>query len=344
MSQELEAQDETTPGQVERHPTSDEVYEEFKPLYAEFEQNDVWMNGERPLLAHYTSVETLEKILRNEELWLSNPLFMNDLDEMRFGLTRGKAFFDQTDLEKACGLDSAAAVQLRSDFGHYYEEYESKHALNVYILCLSKHAPDNTDGILSMWRAYANNGSGAAVVFDTNALGPLIMDSPLILTPVRYASNVERVQWLERKVADWCAIVAQGNIPQNMLYIAAYWLFNVILAFALSSKHIGFDEEHEWRLIYMPDRDEKKLLADKFHYTVGARGVEPKLKLKIAPLDGAIPQFTFSDILHSILLGPSISSPLASASVVRMLEKLDKEHLAPKVRSSTIPLRHAWPI
>lgn len=340
MAQELEEQAEATPVQ----PTRDDVVENFKPLYAEFQQNDFWMKGERPLLAHYTSVETLEKILKNEELWLSNPLFMNDLDEMRFGLTRGKAFFDQTDLESVCGIDGSAADQLRDHFNRYYAEYESRHALNVYVLCLSKHAPDNTDGILSMWRAYANNGSGAAVVFDTNALGPLVMDSPLILTPVRYASNVERLQWLERKIADWCAIIAKGNIPIDLLYIPAYYLFSIILIFALSSKHVGFQEEHEWRLIYMPDRDEKDLLTDKFHYTVGARGVEPKLILKIAPLDGAIPSFTFSDILHSILLEPSISSPLAGASVVRMLEKLDKGYLTQKVRSSTIPLRHAWPL
>lgn len=94
----------------------------------------------------------------------------------------------------------------------------------------------------------------------------------------------------------------------------------------------------------MPDRDRNKLLTEKFDYIVGSRGVEPKLKLKIAPLDGAISQFSFSEILHSILLGPSISSPLASASVFRMLEKLNKEDLKSKVHSSTIPLRHAWPI
>ena len=344
MSQEIEKPDTAQPPVVEQSPTAEEVSERFTPLYAEFQQNDSWMKGERPLLAHYTSVETLEKILKNEELWLSNPLFMNDLDEMRFGLTRGKAFFDQTDLEKACGLNSATAAQLRAAFNTYYSEYESKHALNVYVLCLSMHAADETDGILSMWRAYANNGSGAAVVFDTGAIKVIMEDSPLVLTPVRYASTTDRLQWLERKVADWCAIVAQAEIPQPMLYIPAYWLFNVILGFALSTKHIGFLEEHEWRLIYMPDRDKEQVLADKFDYIVGSRGVEPKLKLKIAPLDGAIPQFSFSEILHSILLGPSISSPLASASVVRMLEKLNKKDLIPKVHSSTIPLRHAWPV
>ncbi|ESZ56003.1 hypothetical protein X727_33010 [Mesorhizobium sp. L103C119B0] len=342
MSQEIEMS--SQPSQVEQGPTAQQISDRFSPLYEEFQQNDLWMKGERPLLAHYTSVETLEKILKNEELWLSNPLFMNDLDEMRFGLTRGKAFFDQTDLEKTCGLDSATAALLRTDFNNLYSEYESKHALNVYVLCLSMHAADNTDGILSMWRAYANNGAGAAVVFDTGAIKTLIDDSPLVLTQVRYASTADRLQWLERKVADWCAIVAKGNIPQHMLYVPAYWLFHVILGFALSTKHIGFLEEHEWRLIYMPDRDRNKLLTEKFDYIVGSRGVEPKLKLKIAPLDGAISQFSFSEILHSILLGPSISSPLASASVFRMLEKLNKEYLKSKVHSSTIPLRHAWPI
>ena len=29
----------------------------------------------RPLLAHYTSIATLEGIMANDELWFSNPLF-----------------------------------------------------------------------------------------------------------------------------------------------------------------------------------------------------------------------------------------------------------------------------
>jgi hypothetical protein len=42
------------------------------------------------LLAHYTSIDVIEKILRSEEIWFSNPLFMNDLDEMRFGMLEGR--------------------------------------------------------------------------------------------------------------------------------------------------------------------------------------------------------------------------------------------------------------
>lgn len=40
----------------------------------------------RPYLAHYTTLANLEKILANNEVWFSNPLFMNDKEELRFGL------------------------------------------------------------------------------------------------------------------------------------------------------------------------------------------------------------------------------------------------------------------
>ncbi len=32
----------------------------------------------KPFLAHYTSLDTLEKILRTNEIWFLNPLLMND--------------------------------------------------------------------------------------------------------------------------------------------------------------------------------------------------------------------------------------------------------------------------
>jgi hypothetical protein len=58
----------------------------------------------RPLLAHYTTMSTLEAILKNGELWLSNPLLMNDIEELRFGLLEaGTAFRQHAGIEDACG-------------------------------------------------------------------------------------------------------------------------------------------------------------------------------------------------------------------------------------------------
>ena len=45
-----------------------------------------------------------------------------------------------------------------------------------------------------------------------------------------------------------------------------------------------FLEENEWRIIYLPERDTRKD-AFKLDYVVGKRGVEPKLRFQIKPLD-----------------------------------------------------------
>ena len=54
-----------------------EIQRLFQPLFAGLPGEDSFPK-KRPLLAHYTSVAVLEAILRNNEVWFSNPMFMND--------------------------------------------------------------------------------------------------------------------------------------------------------------------------------------------------------------------------------------------------------------------------
>lgn len=65
-----------------------EIVQAFSPLYDDVKEADQFY-VKKPLLAHYTSLSTLEKILETDEIWFSNPLFMNDLEEVRFwGMAR----------------------------------------------------------------------------------------------------------------------------------------------------------------------------------------------------------------------------------------------------------------
>ena len=122
----------------------------------------------RPLLAHYTSIDVLEKIMRSGEIWLSNPLFMNDLEEVRFGIQQGATLFLQNPLVvEACGSPNRAQI-LANAFRHYYTQFDQEHAFDTYVFCLSQHGSANTDGRLSMWRGYGGQGNGAALVFNTN--------------------------------------------------------------------------------------------------------------------------------------------------------------------------------
>jgi hypothetical protein len=134
--------------------------------------------------------------------------------------------------------------------------------------------------------------------------------------------------------------LAAANIPDEKLYVAAYALFERIKIFALFTKHRGFSEEDEWRIVYLPDRDKEKRLQSMFHYSIGPHGVEPKLRFSVSPISGLTDDdLSLSKIIDRIILGPSISSPIAHASALRMLDLLKHPELKPKLRVSSIPFR-----
>lgn len=320
--------------------TDQEIQQLFRSLFIDLDDFN-YLLANRPRLAHYTSVQVLEKIVKHEELWFSNPLFMNDLEEMRFGIHQGIIQFDQLRREITQAAGSLERFQaIESAFMGFYRQFEDTHALDVYVFCLSEHKPDDMDGVLSMWRAYGGNGNGAALVFKTDFLTEPKDDSPLLIGKVHYASREQRRAWLEAKLRNWCGILAANSIPAEKLYLASHSMFTAIKLYALTSKHQGFSEENEWRLIYLPDRDTKGLMKDRFYYIIGKLGVEPKLRFKIEPLKIADPEvWTFDSILERIILGPSLSSVLARVSIVRMLEVIGKGGFGPRVISSGIPLR-----
>jgi len=110
---------------------------------------DRW-STERPILAHYTSLDALEKILTSEEIWFSHPVLMNDHQEMVFGLDHGVERLITND-----GLSSALGESRRDIFfgalDHYYQPYMQTHAFDTYVFCLTDQERDDKDGVLSMW-------------------------------------------------------------------------------------------------------------------------------------------------------------------------------------------------
>jgi hypothetical protein len=289
--------------------------------------------------AHYTSISTIESIIGKQEIWFSNPLFMNDLQEMRFGIQEGMAMLMQSPNVIKCCATEARADLLKRHVTYYFNEFDNKHALDTYVFCLTDHDLLNPDGRLSMWRAYGGQGNGAALVFNTSFI-TFNADSPLIIAKVHYKSHSNRLAWLQDKLDTYLGITARLGLPDERLFIASYQIFNLINIFALIFKHDGFSEEQEWRAIYMPDRDIQQALTDKFSYHIGPRGVEPKLKFPVAPLKIAdAGEWKFDDIVEQIILGPSVSSPLAVASIKRMLKTLRHPGLIDRVVASTIPLR-----
>lgn len=239
--------------------TDDDVWQAFNAIYKHF-QNVEMIFQTKPLLAHYTSIQTVEKIIKNEEICFSNPLFMNYTEELQFGLHMGMRLFYQSKVvdEK---IGNQAASYARQKLIEFFNYYDKEHVLDVYVFCLSEHDQVDNDGKLSMWRAYGSSGNGAAIVFNTTSVYRWEV-SPKIFAKVEYASTDERQAKLEQLIGQLCGIVAKNKIHDNgfWLDLATAQLFDVFKMFALTWKHKGFSEEKEWRVIYMPERDKQGVL------------------------------------------------------------------------------------
>lgn len=312
----------------------------FLPLWSDVLAEDDF-TVRKPLLAHYTSIDVLEKIIEHGELWFSHPLLMNDHEELKFGILRSMQIIKH-DTEIRAAWETNERAQIFSDsMDEAFKYFDDELAFDVYVFCMSEHQPGDTDGILSMWRGYGGNGSGAAIVFDTSKLQSP-KGGPLVLAPVRYGTHQQRIEWILSTAKKFAEIIASTELADSDIRNCAWTLFERIKFFALYSKHSGFKEEQEWRVAYMRDRD----LGGKFHpylkYALGPRGAEPKLKLPIEKL-GEKPEdrIVLTDIIDKIIVGPTVTSVISQRAIIRMCNTLRPGKFDGKVVASGIPFRLA---
>ncbi|MFK3845343.1 DUF2971 domain-containing protein [Stenotrophomonas sp. NPDC078853] len=290
-----------------------------------------------PLLAHYTSLATLEQIAGAKELWLSHPYLMNDHQELAWALEEGvRRALGDAQLTAALGVSAGEFGEILSNLsGADINSYN----LDIYLACFSEHVLDRDgDGVLSMWRAYGGGGSGAALIFDSSKL---IADeaSPFILAPVAYYSTEERLAFIDWAVFMMSVTVKNiAPLDRHTLQELAWIYYHRLRVFALFTKHVGFAEENEWRLVYDPKRDDWDEYVDCRSYVITSRGIEPKLKLPLNS-DRSSSKVKFDEILSAVLLGPAASSALSLHATRRMLKELGCAVLSESVSASGTPLR-----
>src|SRR5882672_1435279 len=118
--------------------------------YVGFEQR-----GLATPLYHYTSVETMEKILRSKRMRASHIAFMNDGSELEYGLQLFKMLLGQK-MQAAAGRQKDLAAALLANV-----DTQSVERVPVFVLCFSEAA-----NLLSQWQLYTPHGRGVSIGFN----------------------------------------------------------------------------------------------------------------------------------------------------------------------------------
>jgi hypothetical protein len=150
---------------------------------------------------------------------------------------------------------------LVSTIERQYDNHLHSRKTDTYLLSLVEHndREEGTLGRLSMWRAYGG-ATNVALVVNGDTLGQPY-DSPLFAAPVLYAdkndfhgyfikfvdclgTNIERLQAMGR--------------DDVLLHI-----LGSLHSMAITTKHPGFHEEREWRVVYAPWLSESEKIEDR---------------------------------------------------------------------------------
>lgn len=288
-------------------------------------------------LSHYSSIDNLKLILKSGEFWLSNPLFMNDYQEMAHGMRMARAIVNENLQLKEAFEKPEDYERFIGNFANQYDHFDYESALSVFVLSLAEHDSSDEDGLLSMWRGYGALGNGAALIINTSH----IVQAPTVIGKVNYLSDEDRKAGISAIVDQFASLIRRSAHTEANLGHCCLMLFYHLRLMSLLTKHPGFKEEREWRFIYLKDHDDTDALADSSEYVVTTRGVQPKLKLRLETLGAANATLNSANgLIERIILGPSHQSRLALKTFQGMLNHMNLEALSPKVNYSTIPFRN----
>ncbi|MBD8699297.1 DUF2971 domain-containing protein [Sphingomonas sp. CFBP 13714] len=291
--------------------------------------------------AHYTSAQVAMDILRAKEddrcLWLRNAMLMNDFSEIEYGqqllrLTLGTQQ-NRDAMVQAC--DDIHA-DIKSVFNLLDQEvYAIKRS--AYLLSLALHkGKELHQGKLSMWRAYGGDAN-VCLLLNPQAFMTPQTAYDVIIAPVDYGGP-------ENFIAGIGALINGLRRNRDVLRTMDPELvktnFKLALdAMILSTKHPGFEEENEWRLIHRAQLTPVENSPPS--KIVNINGIVQKvfyLPMKNIP-EQDVSNADLNSLLHRIIIGPTPNPELVWEGFVELLIQSGVDKPADKVDMCRIPLR-----
>ncbi|MCM2455282.1 DUF2971 domain-containing protein [Rhizobium sp. CG4] len=186
------------------------------------------------IFSHYTSLDGFLNIIRESQIRASNILFLNDKEEMEYGIKIAKEVLAEFDKEEG-RKRSSRSLKVQMEIP------------DVYACCFCEE-----QDMLSQWRGYGAASQGVSIQFDADALATLAKSHNFQLVTVKYgkkdAMSVlrERLQGAETTASIIRSLIELKNEED---YTADDVRRNMVLNLAPEFKNDAFKEECEWRIV-----------------------------------------------------------------------------------------------
>ena len=291
------------------------------------------------LFAYYTTADVAFQILKNKRIWMRSTMTMNDYMEIEYGRDLLLAAIDGVPGSELREAVNACHPGLWEETWQHVRSWLPGFKYDTFITCVSEHdaTVENDIGRLSMWRAYGGKTGVALIingsVFDlqTDALG-------VYSSPVSYFNKEQ----FNKAVLD----VAKGvkanadfvtNLPREVVKDA---LFVMCRFSVLCTKHPGFAEEKEWRIVASPAMHKLSLLEFEIATVRNVPQRILKIPLKDFP-DYNIAGLEIPKLINRVIIGPCEFPHVTAGAMCTALSDAGISDPTSLVFQSNIPLRHA---
>lgn len=288
-------------------------------------------------LAHYCAAESAVSIIRNQEIWMRNAAVMNDFTEVEYGLRllmssyQGKAGREfKREIEATFPGTTERLTNL-------FESYRWELRGETYLTSVTEHHPDeNALGRLSMWRSYGGS-TGVALVLRPEAMSTPDESLAEFAVPVLYADEPMFDRYmvrLARSIAESRDFIRQQGEDWFLK-----WMQFLLRSSVLSTKHPGFMEEREWRIIHSPTTVDSSFLERTILTIAGVPQIIYKIPLRQAG-EAASQAMNVPSLVERVIIGPTQHPTVVAAAFVALLSEAGVSDAKERVSLSAIPLRH----
>lgn len=260
-----------------------------------------------PPLHHYTTGDSLIKIIQSGELWATQVSCLNDSKEV----THAVELLENT-------ITKRAKITSDKNFGKLLSLMQSQlkctevSTFGCFIVSFSSNEDD-----LSQWRAYGGSNGGYSLRFNSESMLQYLAMQGDYLAPVTYSEAIksklmeEIVTSLEGFLTEGLSDRASSSSEEWIIEFTQHILAQLSYLAPLM-KHRSFERENEWRLIhYLKTEDSSRM-------TFSERGgmLRRHIPIKLSPQlhDGytRLP-------LSGIMVGPQTHKEISKISVGDLL-------------------------